>query len=88
MFFIFSIGKTWGTHVRYSYLDMVFTTEIKRAREDDYDLEQVTIHKRFSMRAYLLYLVGTQIFVDTSSTYTDIMYLRYFDDFETIYQWN
>ena len=40
------------------------------------------------MRAYLLFLVGTQIFMDTSATYTDVMYLGYFDDFEQIHQWN
>ena len=34
------------------------------------------------MKAYLLYLVGTQIFVDTSVTYTDVMYLRFFADLE------
>ena len=40
------------------------------------------------MREYLLYLVVSQIFVDTSATYTDIMYLQFFDDFEAIHQWN
>ncbi|XP_058762405.1 protein MAIN-LIKE 1-like [Vicia villosa] len=82
------IDKTCGNHVRYSYLKRVFTDEIRRAWEADGDLEQVTLHRRFAMRAYLLYLVGTQIFVDTSVTYTYIMYMRYFDDFETIHQWN
>ncbi|XP_058733870.1 uncharacterized protein LOC131605542 [Vicia villosa] len=59
------IDKTLGCHVRYSYLGQVFTNGIRRAREADSDPEHVTIHKRFSTRAYLLYLVGRQIFVDT-----------------------
>ena len=82
------IDKTRGCHVRYSYLATVFTTELARAREAVGDEEQVTVHRRCAMRAYLLYLVGTHIFVDTSATYTDIMYLQYFDDFEAIHQWN
>ena len=40
------------------------------------------------MRANLLYLVGTQIFVDTSATYTYIMYLRFFADLEQASGWN
>lgn len=35
-----------------------------------------------TMRAYLLYLVGTDIFVDKSTTYVDVVYLRYFEDFD------
>ncbi|XP_058747023.1 protein MAIN-LIKE 1-like [Vicia villosa] len=82
------INKTRGSHVSYNYLDQMFEDEIQHAREADGDVEQVTIHRRFAMRANLLYLVGTQIFVNTSATYTDIMYLWFFADFETIHQWN
>ncbi|XP_058770784.1 protein MAIN-LIKE 1-like [Vicia villosa] len=82
------IDKTRGCHVRYSFLGQVFMNEIRRAQEDDGDPEQVTIHMRFAIRTYLLYLIGTQIFLDTSATYILFMYLRYFDDFETIHQWN
>ncbi|XP_058783526.1 protein MAIN-LIKE 1-like [Vicia villosa] len=69
------IDKSRGSYIMYSYLTQVFMDEIRRAREDDGDLEQVTIHRMFSMRAFLLYLIGTPIFVDTSVTYIDIMYL-------------
>lgn len=37
------------------------------------------------MKAYLLYLVGTVIFMDKIVTYVDIVYLRYFEDFEQIH---
>ena len=52
------IDKTRGCHVRYSYLDRVFRNEIRRAREACGYLKQVSIHQRFAMRAYILYLVG------------------------------
>lgn len=40
------------------------------------------------MRAYLLYLIGTAIFMDKSATYTDVIYLWYFEDFELIDEYN
>lgn len=40
------------------------------------------------MRAYLLYLVGTTIFVDKSVTYTIIVYLWYFKNFDWIHEYN
>lgn len=42
----------------------------------------------YVMRAYLLYLVGTTIFVDKSATYVDVFYLRYFEDFKQIHEYN
>lgn len=40
------------------------------------------------MRAYLLYLVVTSIFMDKSATYVGVVYLRYFDDLEKIHEYN
>lgn len=40
------------------------------------------------MRAYMLYLVGTVIFVDKGVTYTDVINLRYLEDFERIHEYN
>lgn len=45
-------------------------------------------HIAYAMRAYLLYLVGTAIFVDKSATYLDVLYLRYFEDIEQIHEYN
>ena len=50
---------TCGANVRYSYLKKVFTNEITHAREVDGNPNQVILHQRFAMRAYLLFLVGT-----------------------------
>lgn len=40
------------------------------------------------MRAYLLYLVGIMIFMVKSPTYTNVIYLWYFQDFEWIHDYN
>lgn len=40
------------------------------------------------MKAYLLYLVDIVVFMDKSATPVDIVYLRYFDDFERIHEYN
>lgn len=58
---------------------------VEDVRGDD---EYVRLHKAYAMRAYLLYFVDTVIFLDKSSTYTNIVYLWYFKDFEWIHQYN
>ncbi|XP_050897988.1 uncharacterized protein LOC127104888 [Lathyrus oleraceus] len=52
------------------------------------DDQQVALHRANVMRAYLIYLVGIVIFVDKSATYTDVVYLQYFQDFERIHEYN
>lgn len=52
------------------------------------DDQQVALHKVHVMRVYLLYLAGTVIFMDKSATYTNVIYLRYFQDFERIHEYN
>lgn len=46
------------------------------------------LHIAHAMRAYLLYLVDTAIFMNKSATYADVVYLRYFLDFERIHEYN
>lgn len=46
------------------------------------------MHKVYEMRAYLLYLIDTAIFMDKSATYVDLVYLWYFEDFERIHEYN
>lgn len=45
-------------------------------------------HIMYAMRAYLLYLVGTTIFMDKSAIYVDVLYLRYFKDFKWIHEYS
>ncbi|XP_050895966.1 protein MAINTENANCE OF MERISTEMS-like [Lathyrus oleraceus] len=51
-------------------------------------LKKVVLHKSHALRAYMLYLVGTVIFVDKSVTYIDVIYLCYLVDFERIHEYN
>ena len=44
------------------------------------DNEQVVQHRAYTLRAYLLYLIDTPIFVEESVSYVDVVYLRYFFD--------
>ncbi|CAK8531803.1 unnamed protein product [Lathyrus sativus] len=46
------------------------------------------MHKQHVLWCYFIFLVGTQLFVDTSSTYTDIAYLRYFLDSTWTHEYN
>lgn len=81
-------GKTRGCHARFEFLKKVYTYEILRAEEAIGDDEQVGLHIAYAMRAYLLYLVGITILVDKSATYIDVIYLRYFEDFKRVHEYN
>ena len=82
------LGKTNGAHAKFVYLKKVYEDAILSAQHVDGDDEQVVIHIPYALRAYLLYLVDTTIFMDKSATYTYIVYLRYFVDFERIHEYN
>ncbi|XP_058748419.1 uncharacterized protein LOC131621398 [Vicia villosa] len=64
--------------------------ELERTRgahaEGD-ELKQTT-HRERALRCYFLYLIGTQLFVDMSSSYTDIVYLTYLSDIARIHEYN
>lgn len=74
--------NTRGTHARFEFLKNVYTYELLREEQAKGDDEQMGINRAYVMRAYMLYLVDTVIFVDQSATYMDVVYLRYFEDFE------
>lgn len=80
--------KTRDAHARFVYLKKVYEDALMSAQQADGDDEQVALYKSHALRAYLLYLVGTVIFMDKSATYTYIVYLRYFVDFERIHEYN
>lgn len=82
------LQATLEAHARFQYLDEVYKQHVLNAEQTTGDVEQVTYHGVYTIRAYMLYLVGTTIFVDKSATYVDVVYLRYFDDFEGIHEYN
>lgn len=71
-----------------AFLKKVYTYEIVREKQARGDGEQVGLHRAYAMRAYLPYLLGTVIFMDKNITYMDVVYLRYFKDFEWIHEYN
>lgn len=79
-------AKTGGAYARFEFLKKVYTYNIHRAEEARGNDEQVRLHKVYPMRSYLLYMVGTSIFVNKSATYKYMVYLRYFKDFERIHK--
>lgn len=82
------LDKTMGAHARFVYLKKVYEDALMYAQHADCDDEQVVLHISHALRSYLLYLVGIVIFIDKSVTYTDVVYLRYFVDFERIHEYN
>ncbi|CAL5210716.1 unnamed protein product [Lathyrus oleraceus] len=82
------LDKTRSAHARFEYLKKIYTNEILRTQQATGDDERVTFHGSHAMRAYLIYLDDTSIFVANSATYTNVVYLRYFEDFERIHEYN
>lgn len=67
--------RTRGAHARFEFLKNVYTYKLQREEQAIGDDEQVGIHRAHVMRAYMLYFVGTVIFMD-------------FEDFEWIHEYN
>ncbi|CAL5198435.1 unnamed protein product [Lathyrus oleraceus] len=82
------MDRTRGAHARLEFVKKVYTYELQRAEKTKGDDEQERNHIVYAMRAYLLYLLGTMIFVEKSATYTDVIYLLCFEDFERIHEYN
>ncbi|XP_058755426.1 uncharacterized protein LOC131628604 [Vicia villosa] len=65
-----------------------YDAELTAAHQAEGDeLEQAT-HRKWTLRCYFLYLIGTQLFVDTSSSYTNIVYLTCLSDIARIHEYN
>lgn len=82
------VDRTRGARARFNFLRNIYANEIHRAEQTDGDTEQVAVHISYALREYLLFFVGTLIFMDKNATYTDIVYLRYFMDLQRIHEYN
>lgn len=69
-------------------MEMMYAQWLISAEQDDGDDEQVMQHRDYALRAYMFYLDGTSIFVDTGTYYFDMVYLRYFTDLKRIHEYN
>ncbi|XP_058749787.1 protein MAIN-LIKE 1-like [Vicia villosa] len=82
------VEKTCGAHVRFSFLTRRYEAELLAAQQAAGDLVDENIHKQWVLRCYFLFLLGTQLFVDTISLYTYVVYLRYLSDTARIHEYN
>ncbi|CAK8566905.1 unnamed protein product [Lathyrus sativus] len=82
------VDKTREAHVRFSFLTRRFGEALIAARQADDGPVEVEIQRQHVLRCYFLFLVGTQLFVDTSSIYTNVAYFRYFLDSIQIHEYN
>lgn len=82
------MDETRGCHARFSFLDELYINHLDAVVEVDGDDSQVLHQRTCGLRSYLVYLVGTYIFVDKGVYYADVVYLRYFIDFEHIHEYN
>lgn len=79
---------TRGARSRFRFLEKVYTNELLKVVSVVGDDEQVTPHRAYATKAYMLYLVGTTIFMDNGVNYVDVIYQQNFDDFEWIQEYN
>ncbi|XP_058783827.1 protein MAIN-LIKE 1-like [Vicia villosa] len=70
------VQRIRGAHVRFSFLQRQYVAQL------------IAAHREQALRCYFLYLIGAQLFVDTSSSYIDIVYLTYLSDITHIHEYN
>ena len=79
------VTKTRGAHARFSYLRRNckerLQLQLKLDNEGGMD-EKVQRLRDQALRIDLMYLVGITLFTDKSTTYVDVVHLRYFRDLE------
>ncbi|XP_058778933.1 uncharacterized protein LOC131652953 [Vicia villosa] len=83
------VERIHDAHVRFSFLTRLYEAELLAAQQAACDLVEVEIHRQRVLRCYFLFLLGTQLFVDLSSSYTYIVYMRYLSNthFPVIIGW-
>lgn len=65
-----------------------FINSICRGLDAEVNDVQVEYHQQCALRCYLLFHIGTSIFVDKSATYVDVVYLKYFINITAIHEYN
>ncbi|XP_058782830.1 protein MAIN-LIKE 1-like [Vicia villosa] len=82
------VERTCGAHVRFHFLTRQYKAELLTAHAGAGDEAEVDIHRQRVLRCYFLFLLGIQLFVDTSSSYTYVVYLRYLSDTARVHKYN
>lgn len=79
--------RTRGAHAKFSLLEKIYGEKLELTENLDGDELQVTYHRECTLRCFLLFLVGTSIFMDKSETYVDVAYLKYLINLLAIHKW-
>ncbi|XP_058753782.1 uncharacterized protein LOC131626966 [Vicia villosa] len=82
------VEGTGRAHVKFHFLRQQYDVELLAAHAVAGDDDEVDIHKLRALRCYFLYLSGTQLFVDTSSSYIDVVYPTYLSDTACVREYN
>ncbi|XP_058783016.1 uncharacterized protein LOC131657662 [Vicia villosa] len=80
--------RTRGAQVRFHTWLRLYDAELLAAHQAVGDEVEADIHKERALRCYFLYLIDTQLFMDMSSSYTDVVYLMYLSDTTHIHEYN
>ncbi|GAU10078.1 hypothetical protein TSUD_423770, partial [Trifolium subterraneum] len=59
-----------------------------QAESDELHADVIEQYRECTIRAFLLFLVGATIFTNKSAQYVDVIFLQYFQDLNTVNQWN
>ncbi|XP_058746112.1 protein MAIN-LIKE 2-like [Vicia villosa] len=73
---------TNGAHIQFSSRKELYENHLVAASEFQAEGDGVFVeyHRACVLRCWLIFLVGTSLFVDQSTTYMDMTYLKYFID--------
>lgn len=63
--------STIGAHTKFSYLKKLYGENLELIEDANENDIQVTYHQECALRCYLIFSVGTTMFVDKSATYID-----------------
>lgn len=81
-------SDTRGAHARFSFLEKLYKDHLEGVLNVEGDDVHVEYHRQCALRCYLLFLVNTSIFVDKTTTYINMVYLKYFIDLTAIHEYN
>jgi hypothetical protein len=72
------ITVTRGAHARFTYLRTLMCSHLQHLRQFQMagDIVSMLMYRDWSVRTYLLFVVGTTVFSNNSKNYIDLTYLR------------
>ncbi|XP_058746191.1 uncharacterized protein LOC131640685 [Vicia villosa] len=82
--------ETGGARIKFSSLIQLYENHLVAAPELEQESDELftEYHRACALQCWFMLLVGTALFVDKSTTYIDMTYLRYFIDLTIVDQWN